>query len=500
MHGASNSEEDLRKLHIQNAHRVIILGDSDCEAHDALTMQCWRRINLSLKKRENKKLECDVLFNDQSIFALLQKIGINTDHNSRQDQIHSRLFNFYETWAQKVIVDNKALIRDKIIEYTPLDRKEGIRYDSDKNVHFVIMGMNNMGIALAIEAARTAHFPNFIHDKSRKTHITFIDPNAEQEMNRLISRYSHLFELLDFDYTDTTQELAQCSPVEQYKNHDLEYTDFLDIRFSFIKGDFESPRVRKILSDWAQSETNILTVAVCHDDTAKSTDVGLYLPPIIFSKQIPVFIRQQETSELFTERAIGDLLGNKYKNIRPFGMVNECFSMEIREIEKIAMKVKWIYDTYTYFRHDEKLEKEQALQKTKESVIDEEKLKEAWQREKLPYRWSNIYHAYTIGVKNRSFNLLDREMTEEDLLRLANVEHNRWNVERLIFGYRATTKQENEEIRNNPFKKSEYKNNEFAHFDIRPYNKLDVDLMEMNVSEYDICLSKCLTKIIHEEI
>jgi hypothetical protein len=84
---------------------------------------------------------------------------------------------------------------------------------------------------------------------------------------------------------------------------------------------------------------------------------------------------------------------------------------------------------------------EQALQKIKETAIGEEKeLIKLWQDDKIFNRWSNIYNACTIDVKNRSFNISEEKTNENTVCLLAEVEHNRWNVERLIFGFRATTK------------------------------------------------------------
>jgi hypothetical protein len=489
VHGASNSEEDIQKLCVQNTCRIIVLGDDKTEAHDAINMECVNQIVslLSKKIETNKKIECDVLFNNQSTYAILQKIGIDKEWLTT---IHFRPFNFHEAWAQKVIVHNNA--DGEKINYLPLDRDEGIQYDSQKNVHFVIMGMNNMGIALAVEAARTAHFPNFIRDNSKKTRITFIDSNAEQEMNFFISRYPHLFELVDFDYTDATQDSSKPKAIQQYKNPDLEFTGFLDIYFSFVKGNFESPEVRKLISGWVQDDSTILTIAVCHDDTAKSIATGLYLPPVVFSKQVPVYIRQKETSCLFTRMMLQD---DKYKNVRPFGMRKECFSLKINEIEKMAVKVKWVYDTYSNYRYTKNLKAEEALQGTKRENIDSEnELIKSWQDDKISNRWSNIYNAFTIDVKDRSFHILGREINQEEIELLAEVEHNRWNVERLIFGFRATTKEENRAISQNSQLKKD-KRNQFIHYDIRPYNKLGIDDKGIRANEYDICLSECLSKI-----
>ena len=68
-------------------------------------------------------------------------------------------FNFYEIWARRVLVKCSAE-SNGTIHYFPLDRG-GISENSENYVHLVIIGMTRMGIALAIEAAHIAHFPNF---------------------------------------------------------------------------------------------------------------------------------------------------------------------------------------------------------------------------------------------------------------------------------------------------------------------------------------------------
>jgi hypothetical protein len=85
-------------------------------------------------------------------------------------------------------------------KYPFLDR-EPITADSDKHVHFVIVGMSQMGVAMGIQAAHICHFPNFV-TKGIKTKITFIDENAEREMNFLQGRYLHLFEETDYSFWD----------------------------------------------------------------------------------------------------------------------------------------------------------------------------------------------------------------------------------------------------------------------------------------------------------
>ena len=55
---------------------------------------------------------------------------------------------------------------------------------------------------------------------------------------------------------------------------------------------------------------------------------------------------------------------------------------------------------------------------------------------------------------------------------IAEVEHNRWNIEQLMHGYRPTTPSEHQEVLKNPSLKKAYKQR-FIHDDIRHYGELD---------------------------
>ena len=62
------------------------------------------------------------------------------------------------------------------ILYPPLDR-DGIRAQSDRYVHLIVVGMSRMGVAMGVTAAHIDHNPNFVTQCFR-TRITFIDPDA----------------------------------------------------------------------------------------------------------------------------------------------------------------------------------------------------------------------------------------------------------------------------------------------------------------------------------
>ena len=122
----------------------------------------------------------------------------------------------------------------------------------------------------------------------------------------------------------------------------------------------------------------------------------------------------------------------------------------------------------------------------------------------------------TLATKMRSLGHEERDwdkfyaLTQEEIVTLSAVEHNRWSVERLILGFRPPTDSEREEIRENieafitakktgsekPEKdlKNLYKKKKI-HYDLCSYRELREDKTGKNVSVYDYDLTACIPLI-----
>jgi hypothetical protein len=83
-----------------------------------------------------------------------------------------------------------------------------------------------------------------------------------------------------------------------------------------------------------------------------------------------------------------------------------------------------------------------------------------------------------LGKDNHSRDLSPLSYDEED--HLAKVEHNRWNVEKLLMGFRKARK--NEDRHKYPPFSDDFKVNKkklYIHSDIRPFKNLD-DIRQMD--------------------
>ena len=128
-----------------------------------------------------------------------------------------------------------------------------------------------MGVAMAVEAAHLAHFPNF-ETRGKRTKITFIDKNAQQEKDFFMGRFKDLFAVSKW----TADGL-----VHNPQNVEHLGGDFLDIEWEFITGGIEQPEVQNHILEATKSGAKI-TIAICHSQSNAAHAAALYLDKKIY--------------------------------------------------------------------------------------------------------------------------------------------------------------------------------------------------------------------------
>jgi hypothetical protein len=489
-----DSKEELEAMHVAEARELYILGDSgeldDVEYyHDSMNVDCLYLTGIICKEHQRPEpLPCYMLMEYRSTFNVFQFSDIP---EKLKESIELHPFNFYETWARKVLVLNKAsralpdngIYTNSEICYKSLDYKH-IDYNSDYFVHLVIIGMSRMGEALAIETAHIAHYPNFIRDRKKKTRITFIDSNAREEMDKFKQSFPHLFNVSYSRFIDTENGTETIStPLDTYAPLGK---DLIDTEWQFVQGRAESDTVKNLLCKWADDPDALMTVAVCLNLTHTSIATAMYLPDNIFTKEIPVLVQQRITSAIIDN--ISGEAGTqkkyyKYRNLRPFGMLCECLTLDNTLLEQ-AKRVNHIYNL-TYSHNENRIEPNANLEAHMTDNITDN-YRKGWEELKrnkpVVKQWSNIYNACSIPTKLRSAGICPNELKnltvlDDDKVRIiAEVEHNRWNIEELMLGYRPFNFNENAEFQNlsetaqNEMVKD--KKNIYIHYDIREYSQL----------------------------
>lgn len=479
LHARRDSTEELEKLYTTKAREVFLIGERNEHDHDSLNIACLKKIVDIHKRCKNCPLiSFTVLFEYQTTFAAFQLTDLSSDW---RQYIEFHPFNFYEGWAKKILVSRNYGKGTDVIEYPPLDR-EPLTYDSEKHIHLVIIGMSRMGIAIGVEAAHLLHFPNFCRNPKYKSVITFIDEVADREMNFFRGRYRHYFEIASTTYYDMSgdKELKQMIPPTRFSGKDAR---FLDVEFEFIKGRAETPLVQQKLSQWANASDEVLSIAVCLNYPPKSMAMGLYLPDNIYDRNIPVFVRQETSSALLTmlnsKKKEDDV--HKYSHIFPFGMLDNCYDLDSQNI-RMAQSIHYVYTFYNDY------------QTLPESLPQDKILRKIWNEIPVSHQWSNLYSAYSIAPKLRSLGITDYfalKLNEEQITLIAKVEHNRWNMEKLLLGFRKPTPEEQKIIDSDKAKRKEYKDKYFVHTDIRPYDELSE-----GSKSYDRCITAGIPLVI----
>lgn len=478
LHAQRNSTEELEKLCTTHAREIFLIGEANEYDHDSLNIDSLQKIvAIHSKTRHCPRIPVSVLFEYQTTYAAFQ---ISDLAEEWRKQIDFHPFNFYEEWAKKLLVKRCYEEGTTKVEYPTLDR-EPITRECDQTVHLVIIGMSRMGVALGVEAAQLLHFPNFCRDRRLKSRITFIDAAADEEMNFFRGRYRHYFDLAPSRYRDMTR-----SDEERILPPNWDYgsrTDSLDVEFEFIKGRAETPAVQQLLAEWAGDLKQQLSIAICLNFPPQAMAMGLYLPDVIYARNIPVFVRQETSSallDLLNNRRKKEPL-NRYSHVFPFGMLANSFDLDRRNMRR-AQLVNYIYDYKGTYGT------------SPSAVPSDHELQQAWDKLPVALQWSNFYCADSVDIKLRSLGFgvtPPMRLTKGQIELLAEVEHNRWNMEKLLLGYRKPTPEEELLCRDKAVHK-EYKEKRFIHTDIRPYCEL-----AEGTKDYDRCISECLPLVVN---
>lgn len=379
-------------------------------------------------------------------------------------------YSFEELWAQKLFV---SLPKRRVVS-SPLDWKP-ICYDSDYRVHLIVFGMNSMTEALVRQACLVCHYPNYLRDSNLKTRITIIDSSIKEEDNLILRRYRTLMDNCRWSFVDKYGCETMHKPECGYLGG-----EFTDIEFQFIAAESSTTIVRVMMTELARNANELLTVVFDGDNGEDNWDLATGLPAEYYMEgcDIPIYVRMKSTMMLGSPT-----LMPQYRNIRPFGMDDCEFDLSL-PLTQIAIGVSYIYN-HCFTTNDANCDK-----------VDRRRALELWNQEKAVNRFSSEALAMTIVTKLRSRGKADDEpLSVEDIAIMAEVEHNRWSVERLMSGVRPVTPDEQKLIDEDRSLKKKMRDRG-AHYDLRPFSALREDSAGNNVQLYDEALIRGLQPIV----
>lgn len=506
-----DSVKELKCLFLDKATEIYVLGEStEAERgetyHDAMNMRCVNLISDILAEIKDSSSDgqyrrkvCKVMFDYQSTYSIFQFSDISNRINQTLVFIP---FNRYESWARKVIVEGYAMSdchynRAKEITYTPLDGN-GISPESSEHVHLVVVGMSKMGVALGVQALLNAHYLNYSKAESEsdntrrnrlRTRITFIDAEADKEMNFFKGRYDNLFALMRHRYVDASDPdfVQKCSDFDgqwddpftkagtQWAHLSDDGSNFIDAEVEFMKGEIESAGVRQYLKSLTDTDkesvrNSRLTIAICLTRTHQAISASLYMPNEVYKKVQEVWVYQKEASDIIDNLIDTEQTDLRYKKLRPFGMLYGDY-MSDRTLYLKALLVNAAYDVNekTYINFVDKDTYKDLRPTWKELTIDK-KLSNKFFADSV---YQKIRGVYADDPQSYSFKYITgflKDCKEDDIKTiiqklddnkqiLAICEHNRWNMQQLLLGYSPCTKDLDERFRQmNDMAKSDHGN------------------------------------------
>lgn len=448
LRGGLDDAETLKSVYAGRAERLYIVGDDPRAGdYDSVNVACWNEVRRQCAGRSY--VPCFLLLEHASTTRVLQRL----DHE------HLSELDTTVVWRPEAIAQRILVHRTDGSErpYPPLDR-DGIGPDDRHTVHLVLYGMTTFAEAMAVTAAQTCHFPNYVRDNTLRTKITLIVPEWQREKEASFrARLEHLFALSRITTDGKTVE--------------PEGEDYLDIEWEFVHGNIADEAVRKRLVQYYQENAEdrcYLTVALCMEEARSNIEAALYLPRVYHGSNVPIFVYQPDSEELVC------MAGNEvsmYRNLFAVGSVRESYDPSIKGMIRAGRQVNYIYSCGPDY---------------KGMTDDPELLGRLWHTS-YANRMSSIHCANHAEVKRRSMG--GSSVPEEWVEVMARVEHNRWNVEKLLASWAPADKENCRRLKQYETdgdldKRDELKQElakqktVFMHYCIVPYDDLLVDMQE----------------------
>ena len=474
-----------------NAEMVILT--SPCSSNrlqeDCNVIHFLRVLSGKMPDNDGIRPIVHVLFQSSVTLDYLLKHDLPSAVNEKLDVYP---FTLEDMWAKKVLVGLPGVVD---LFYPSLDRRP-ITSNSVDRVHIVINGFDEQAEVFAIHAALIAHFPNYRNGDSLpiRTRITMVDENMTTKRDALIARYQTLF---DHSFYRTIN-ISDRSVVFHRPVYNGKRKDFVDVEWEFVNGNITDCVVRDKITTWSTDERRQLTLVISCGTDEVNLNHCMSLPRAVFEQRIPVLVRisQKEIAENM-------VYSIDEHHIYPFGM-HDCGYDVTLPLVKMAKLLKYFYDC-SY--GDKGIPTEFSMNE----------VEKAWKQEySMKMRLSNIYNVMTIPTKMHSVGH-DRSdadtfyaLNRDEIRMLAETEHNRWSVERLILGDRPCTDDEKTKIRQNIQEiieahrmgkempvdlKRKYKKEYHVHYDLCAYDELEIDPTGKSAQTYDYDLTASIPLI-----
>ncbi len=453
------------------ADELVLLTDSGADPFDA-DNSALRLLDLICSNHIKSRPKIHLMLQSDVSLRLLRRNDFDKRFQSVAD-IYP--FTLNDEWSRRIDLDLKP-----------------ITVNTDATARLVIFGTSEMAELTAINCALKSHFPNYTRNHDLRTRITFVADNIEPFAATFIERYKPLMENSYYRMIDAAAE----APVLSFHSPIHNGTDFVDVEWEFVRGNSRTPAITDKLKAWSSNPDKHLSILFSLAEGYEANlDAALLLPDDVLRGESAVYVHTPDSTLL---RSI--VRTDATAKMQPVGMLTEGYDVTTPLIE-MGKTVNYIYDRcYADNIAQNGTDTSSSLPLFTVEIDDAERDR-SWLRLGNLKRMSSIYNAMSIPSKLRSVGITGAdyeklyELSRREVELLAEVEHNRWNVEELILGYRPCSPQEAAAIDADITLKRKFKA-QMIHYDLRPYNDLRPDETGKNVNIYDICLSGCLPLIV----
>lgn len=371
-------------------------------------------------------------------------------------------FTMEGVWAESLLGPGGAV---------PLDGK-GIGQDDDRCVRLVLFGMTPAAEALALEALKTAHFPNYIRNHRLRTRITWVDRDAMEGGRRFVARHKALMDVSWYRFVDLQAESVRTHRPELLPGAE----EYVDVEWEFVQAQPWDALLKAKLDNWTSSGKWHVVVAFAYAQDGRNLEAFQYLETSLGTT--PVLVHLEDDA----------LVAAAGLRVIPFGMSAPFYRQFLRQ-RALAMALNSVYSRT-------------AREGRAPVSLDWEETRHMWRELSPNGRRASLDAIQCLGAKMRSQGLQEEDwkilygLDAESLALLSQVEHNRWSVCTLLAGFRACTAEEQAAIEQDIHLKPKYKARGI-HYDLRAYADLRDDEKGNDSRLYDIAITQSIPTIVH---
>jgi hypothetical protein len=371
-------------------HIIAITGDDF--ANMAICQQAREISESRATKHQKKELKCHVHLNNPQVLEAAK--------------LHERLWDKSETFAPYIFSIYRHAAK-LAFERKPLDWKP-ITKDSPYAVHLIIFGFGRMGENILLQAARIGHFAN-----RKRLQVTIVDRMADKKYEAFTFRYPNMEKICDV--TPLTSDVEALLVLQ---------------------------RVKEISAD----PNTLASAVVCFNSDERSLTFGVSLAENLHDINFPISIcmPQQsllchalEPSDRTNQNATSWLGGfgsceDSCTAKRLIGKEEDAIACNIHELYKCRESIKPDIDKVALFKKPEMQEWHLLREDFRESNLQ--------QADHMPIKLRAVGFTYRLYEDGETPDDTAFNISQEDLEALAIMEHNRWNAERWLAGWRLGPK------------------------------------------------------------